>query len=227
MTQTQKVTKTVNAVVRKPYDSVQTLVSKITFAIAELQAPDVTKDRFWVRMNRASDAGNPKELVKVLGSVRNANRREKHLVGLQQEWSGALKAAEAFVKAENAKGHKGQSLFDLALRPSFVKVQDLINNFPTSREKLVDLEQEIVDLKFQVDNFIYDGKFCRTCGEPIGDISFGYCLPCHHAYVQEHPRNNTPSSSVEQPKRKIKKPGSASRRSSGPRPEKAVKKAKK
>jgi len=193
----------------------QDLAGQISKAINKLpETLNLSKDRYWMEMT-AANGFNPdiEKLESVLRQVGRANGRLEKVRTLKSGWSEALKAAEAFVKAENAQGHKGQALFDLALRPSFVEIQDRINYFPTSREKIGDLEQDIADLKFQVDNFIYEGKFCRTCGEPMGDTSFAYCQKCHWAYVQAHPRTDS-AVSAQPTKHKVKKPGSASRRSS-------------
>lgn len=160
-----------------PTNNSKELVSKIIKEMGQISGCIRFKDSLWHSMNNAGDKGDIKGLLIVLRQVRGAIERQKLV---QPAWREALEAVKWMIAAENERGHKGQRLFDAALRVEFVEIQDRIKGFITGFRKEDNILMAIGDLVFQTNLFVWDGEFCRTCGEPI-PAKWHYC-PKHFAF---------------------------------------------
>lgn len=175
-------------------DSVEVLVSKVSAAIKSIEGLSLKKDELWRRMQIAQDHDDRVGLVQTLAHARTIVRRQEEMKPAWKMWEQALKASKEFVQKENKLGHKGQFLFDLALRENFDKVhQEMIEGFPLGAEKVDTLIAVVNSLITITENYQWHGNFCVSCGNPI-DKNHWKCPTCiamkdHRSLVEESRSN--------------------------------------
>lgn len=128
-------------------------------------------------------------------------------------WKAANEAWVKYVQAEKAKGHNGQ----LALAregnffAEFVRFEALVANIKADPEAVSALVVELTDLTFAVQNFVWT-KWCPTCGDPVEKFvpKNGECGNCFRSHSTDDS-----VAEVKPAKRRVAKPGSASKRHKG------------
>lgn len=149
-------------------DSPEELKSLIVKALGRIAGQDRLKDMLWKDMLTADrpDGVDRRALVRTLGSARRIVRHQASVPTVTAAWNEAIFASSAFVKAEKSKGRKGQKLFDMALSARFVAMQSRVSSFVAGDDEPSSLIADLEALTFEVNNFTWDGGFCK-CGEPI------------------------------------------------------------
>jgi|WetSurMetagenome_2_1015567.scaffolds.fasta_scaffold393635_1 hypothetical protein len=130
-------------------------------------------------------------------------------------WRKAIEASAVLVRAENAKGHNGQEMFNRALLEDFEEVQEHLDTFSKDNDKdIEDLRSRVELLLTRTENFIWPGNWCPICGMPLlGQLACTKCVQIEERKVK-HDRFHdyvVPSSKSA----RAKKPGSAARRGNG------------
>lgn len=175
-------------------DSVEVLVSKVSAAINEIEGLSLKKDELWRRMQIAQDRGDRVGLVQALTQARTIVRRQEELKPAWMRWEQSLKAAKEFVRKENKLGHKGQFLFDLALKDHYDKIHhEMIEGYALGIENVGTLSAAIDYLITIVENYQWIGNFCSSCGMPV-DKNHWRCTDCiarnNHRSLIEESRSN-------------------------------------
>ncbi len=178
-------------------DPVEVLVKSITDGLPKIKGQATFKDALWKRMLEAKDANQSKgDRYKLIAIIREMSAMKRRLLAMSEvteSWDEALLSAVEFVRSENALDRFGQVQFDLALRSDFAEAKARIDNMIRMKDSDFGVADknalcfDLVGLAFETTNYVWDGKFCKTCHTPISS-QWDYCGDCHHSYAATHPR---------------------------------------
>jgi hypothetical protein len=217
--------------VRRPrppeQDSVETLVKKISESLPGITGHDAFKDAAWDRMRKAEKDQNRKELIRIIGQASALKRRLFAIRDVTSAWQAATAAASAFVAAENKLGRHGQKQFDAGMRDEFVAMDARIGALSWAKDGelaglMTAVLDDLADLTFRTENYVWPHGFCR-CGVPLTETTlkdgkkkvFPRCKACFsEAKASITSLDEMPEKVI----RRVKKPGSASRRGLGKGP---------
>lgn len=162
----------------KVFDSVETLVSKVSHALREIKGLSLKKDELYRKMQKSADRQDRVGLVQLLSEAREIGNRQNTMAPAWKLWDQAIVASKKFVHDQNRAGHQGQLLFNMALREQYNKVHDRLTvGYPLSSEDGLDsLLSEINLLITMVENYQWSGNFC-SCGKPV-DKDHWKCTNC-------------------------------------------------
>lgn len=132
-------------------------------------------------------------------------------------WKAANEAWMKYVQVEKTKGHNGQKAISNAFWSEFAHVESMVLKPRGTEEFVAELVAKLDDLTFRVGNFVWD-YWCASCGTPTEEIvprngkpAFvpKLCGTCFRAEPSDAVSEAKPA------KRRVAKPGSASKRHKG------------
>ncbi|TRZ51056.1 hypothetical protein D4S03_05750 [bacterium] len=152
-------------------------------------------------------------MLRLMLEAREYGRFEKAMGPVQVAWADAQLAWIDRVRAENAKSHKGQLAIARAFFTRFAGVETRITilweDGPKAMEQVLD---DLENLTYEVANFCQPG-WCNECGAPVWEITPKNGKPPFTPKLCQTCFKKAPDEgAVDEPKRKVKKPGSAAKR---------------
>lgn len=187
------------APVQHIYSPLEFISNCIVEAINSIADHDRLKDDLWERMQKGMRFQNSQYLLAALRDAKYCARRQDVLTGskILKLWQEAVDASVTFIRDESRDGHQGRALFATVFGDWMNEIDFRIDEFITSQEKAEDLEKELEDMIFEINNFLFKGTWCRNCGAPLPeDFQWRYCRECHQAYIERRSNVKIPGTDV-------------------------------